>query len=188
MNRPFCKDMPDLPQLRWIFCGIYLLVALLALRVSMKQRGDEHRLWSVMAATLIVLGIAKGIDAEELLLDLVRSASQRQHVYGWHKIFQAVWLFLVLAVAAGWTMTVLLRLRSVGRTTIIALCSFALLISWIAIRLASIHVVDLWVTVPILRLRAGWWFELVSLAVIAAAASAPSVRTPRLFVGVDGQA
>lgn len=171
--------MPALAQSRWIFGGVYLLVALLAWDVSTKQRGDERRLWSAMAATLILFGIGKAISAEEGLLDMVRSASQRQHLYGWHKVFQAVWLFFVLAMGAAWTVTILARLRSVGTRTVIALCSFALLTVSIAIRLASIHLIDIWVTVPILAMRAGWWLELVALAVIAAAGSVPFARRAR---------
>ena len=168
--------MGNLAELRLLFGAAYLAVAFLAWRVSATSRIGERRLWLTIATALVLFGIGKALNLEENLLDEVRLAALREHWYDWHKAVQLAWLLLLAATAAAGFGALVPRLKSTsanGRTAIIAT---GLLAASIAIRCASIHVVDEWVIVPVAGLRLGWWIEAAALIIIGVAAGASRDR------------
>ena len=169
--------MASLAELRWLFGAAYLAVAFLAWQASAIPRMGERRVWLAIAAALVVLGVGKALNLEENLLDRVRSAAVREHWYDWHKAVQLAWLLLLAATAAAGFGALVPRLKSISANGRIAIVATGLLVATIAIRCASIHVVDEWVTVPVAGLRLGWWIEAAALIVIGFAAGASRDRT-----------
>lgn len=168
--------MHSLTELRWLFGAVYFVIAFLAWHSSASSRAGERRLWLAIAAALVLFGISKALNLEEAVLDRVRSAAQREHWYDWHKVVQLAWLFLLAATAATCFAALVPRLKSTsanGRTAAIAT---GLLAAFIAIRCASIHLVDEWVVMPVAGLRLGWWIEVAALIVIGIAAGASRHR------------
>ncbi len=168
--------MHDLTELRWLFGAAYLAIAYLAWRASGGVGAGERRLWLAIAAVLLLFGIGKVFNLEEHLLDMIRAAAQRQHWYGWHKSIQLGWLALLASFAAACFLTLPSRMRSNSADGRIAMIATGLLAASIAVRCASIHLVDEWVTVPVAGLRFGWWIEAMALFVIGISAGASIFR------------
>ena len=162
--------MNNLAELRWLFGAAYLAIAFMAWQASTSCRTGERRMWLAIAAALVLFGIGKALNLEEGLLDKVRSAAQREHWYDWHKVVQLAWLLLLAALAAAGVGALAPRMKSTSFNGRIAMIATLLLAASIAIRCASIHLVDEWVIMPIAGLRLGWWIEAAALIVIGVAA------------------
>lgn len=175
--------MGSLTELRWLFGAAYLVVAFLAWQSSASSREGEHRLWLAIAAALVLFGISKALNLEEYLLDRVRSAAQREHWYDWHKVVQLAWLLLLAAIAAICFAALVPRLKSTSAIGRRAMIATGLLAAFIAIRCASIHLVDEWVVMPVAGLRLGWWIEVAALIVIGVAAGASRHRANAQPIG-----
>lgn len=168
--------MGSLAELRWLFGAAYLAVAFWAWQASASSRAGDRRPWLAIAAALVLFGISKAFDLEEAFLDRVRSAAQRGHWYDWHKAVQLAWLLLLAVTAAACFAALAPRLKSTNANGRIAVIATGLLAAFIAIRCASIHVVDEWVTKQVAGLRLGWWIEAAALIVIGIAAGASRDR------------
>jgi hypothetical protein len=167
----------DLAELRWLFGSAYLAIALLAWRSSEGVSAGERRSWLAIAVVLLLFGLGKVFNLEEYLLDRIRFVAQRQHWYDWHKSIQLVWLLVLASITVACFLTLPSRLRSNSVNGRVAIIATGQLAASIAVRCASIHVVDEWVIFPIAGLRLGWWIEAMALIVIGVAAGTSRVRT-----------
>jgi hypothetical protein len=164
----------DPALLRYLAGVVYLGVAALAWRASGPQQQSERKLWLGIAAAVFLFGIGKALNLQEQLLDALRSLAKRRGWYAWHTEAQLVFVLIigVLLVVVGkrlWARTPPPR-----RSVRLAIVTTMLLTAFIAVRGASIHVVDQWVVVDAGGIRAGWWAELAALLILAAAAISSS--------------
>ncbi len=168
--------MPD-TALRPGVVAIYAIVALLALNAARRGRGRERTAWLLTAAILVLLGTAKLFQVQETVTDAARNGLASMGWYADHREVQAAAAVVVLVVViAGLAFTLWRWLRVAAPSLVLDCAALALLIAFIAIRAASIHAIDFWVTTPLAGMRRGWWVELVGLLAIASAALAYAAR------------
>lgn len=166
----------DPTPMGWLTVGLYLLAAYLSWRLAGNQAfarttgGREQPMWLGLTFLLLALGINKQLDLQSALTELGRVISSRQ---GWYDHRAAVQLAFVVAVGlAGVAAAAGLALlaRRVSPATRLALVGVSLLISFVAIRAASFHHVDVFISLRLLGLRWNWILEIGGIAVIILAA------------------
>jgi len=162
--------------LRPVVVVAYALVAVAALAARRRGSGRERRMWSIIAAMLLLLASAKWLRAQEALTDAARSLLFSRGWYAEHREVQMVAAALIAGVAALLAFLLWRWLRGAAPNLLIACAALGLLLAFVAIRAASIHDVDLWVTASFAGMRKGWWVELAALLVIAGSALVYSAR------------
>jgi hypothetical protein len=171
--------MPEEP-LRALVVAAYALVALLAFRSARGSSGRERAAWSAIVPILLFLGAAKGLHIQENVTDYVRTFLHSQGWYAEHREVQAVAAALIASAAALMAYLLWRRLRGAAPSLVAGSTALGLLLVFIAVRTASIHDVDIWVTAAFAGMRKGWWVELAALLVIGGSALAYSAgRTVR---------
>ena len=167
--------MPE-DGLRPAVVAAYALVALLALRAGHRGIGRERTVWLITAGTLLLLGAAKWLRMQEAMTEVGRNLIRSGGWYAEHREVQAVAAFLIAGISVAAAFLLWRCLRGVPPKLAIACATLGLLLTFIAVRAASIHDVDQWVTASYAGMRQGWWVELAALLVIAVTALAYSAR------------
>jgi uncharacterized membrane protein len=157
----------------WFLVAAYLLVAAGALTASWKSGTKrEQFFWAAISVALLMLGVAKLLQLQGRFTDWLRTSARDHHLYAERAVGQ--YLFVAVVVAAGLLFAGRLRcwMRSSAKGLTAAAIAMFVLLAFILIRAASIHVLDPPMTKQIGGLRSGWWVELAGLFVIAAGAGA----------------
>jgi hypothetical protein len=160
----------------WITVLAYFLAALLAGRTALASRRcaglssapQEARLvfrfWLAIAWLLVVLGVNKQLDLQTLLTQLLRDLAQAQGWYENRRPYQIGFILVIGAAGAAGTTLLALRLRPVVRRVWVGVLGVGLLVSFVLIRAASFHHVDLLLKRGTVHLN--WLLELGSIAVL----------------------
>ncbi len=138
----------------------------------------RRRLWLGVAVFMLLLCINKQFDLQSLVTDVGRVLADRG---GWYDSRRIVQRWFVLGVAAVGVMTFVIlvwKIRSVLRESVWLLLGLTSLITFIVIRAASFHHVDVLLRQEILGLRLNWILELGGIALISLGAARP-IRRPR---------
>ena len=177
--RPGFHD-PDF--LGWVIFVGYFAAACLCVRTALSRgrRPDcpsdrrSRTFWYVLTALLVLLGINKQLDLQTLMTEVGREAAK---VEGWYQVrrpVQAVFVasLAVLSVSGLLILAILMR-HSLLRLWL-AVAGVVLLVSYVLVRAASFHHVDLLLG----RFELNWLLELVGIACVALSAWL-SMRSPR---------
>lgn len=135
-------------------------------------------MWLGVAVFMTLLCINKQLDLQSLFTDVGRVLATRG---GWYDVRRVAQRWFVIAVAAAGAMTFVImawKLRSILKERILMLFGLSSLITFIVIRAASFHHVDMLLRSQILGFRLNWILELGGIALIALSA-AQSLRRPR---------
>ena len=167
--------MPE-EALRLALVAAYGVVALLAFNAGRRGIGRERTVWLITAATVLLLGAGKWLLIQEAMTEAGRNLVRSRGWYAEHRQVQTVAALLIAGVAVVAAFLLWRWLRGVPSSVAIACATLGLLLAFIAVRAASIHDVDRWVTASYAGMRKGWWVELAALLVIAVTALAYSAR------------
>jgi cell division protein FtsW (lipid II flippase) len=152
----------------------YALAALLAWRSGRSAEARDGRLWFAIAATLLLLGLAKQVQLLGNLTAAIRAVFRAEEWYAEHHAVQLAFAGLVAVTFIAVASLLAHRLRRARASLKAAVAVLLILVAFVTIRATSIHAVDDWITADLAGMRRGWWAELVALAVISAAALAYS--------------
>lgn len=170
----------------WLTVAAYATAAVLCLVAARrrlvtddpKQERRRHRMWLGIGVLMFFLCINKQLDLQSLFTDFGRVLASRG---GWYNSRRVVQRWFVFAVAAASTVTLTVvawRIRSILREHIVLLLGLISLVTFIVIRAASFHHVDVLIGSEILGVRINWLLELGGIALIALSA-AHSILRPR---------
>jgi hypothetical protein len=142
------------------------------------QARRRYRMWLGVAVFMMLLCINKQLDLQSLFTDVGRVLANREGWYNQRRIVQR-WFVIAVATAGAMTFVIIAwKLRSILKERIILLLGLCSLITFIIIRAASFHHVDMLLGSRILGFRLNWILELGGIALIALSA-AQSLHRPR---------
>lgn len=157
-------------ELRPAVAAAYLIAALMALFARRTSQARDRRFWLAAAALLLVMASAKQLQLQDEVTGTARDLLKATGWYDWHEDAQNL-IGLMIAGAVGAAFTLLGSwLRRSDRSVKIAGAALSLLVAFVAVRAASFHAMDAWVTREALGLRLGWWVELAAIAVFGGSA------------------
>lgn len=159
--------------------GAYLLAAVLCYvylhRLGSDQRrrlGRGHQwFWLMLTLVMLALAINKQLDLQTLLTHIGREHAK---TYGWHENRRSLQVgFIYTAVVAGFLfgLTLLALTRQQWRRNALALLGFSLVVTFVVVRAASFHSVDLLIGHEIAGIRVNWILELGGIMLVVCAAS-----------------
>jgi hypothetical protein len=168
----------------WLTVAAYAAVALLCFiaaarcPVASDAGATRHRrhIWLGIAVLMVFLCINKQLDLQSLLTDVGRLVAKRS---GWYGERRTVQRLFVIAVAAAGTLTFVImvwKIRSILRESIVLLLGLCLLVTFIIVRAASFHHVDVLIKSRILGIRMNWILELTGIVLIALSAARSAVH------------
>lgn len=153
----------------WMITVAYLLVAWTCVRT----RGARG-FWITLAVVLVVLGVNKQLDLQTALTGAARDVAKEQGWYAERRGVQVAVAVGALVVVAGLAFAAVRALRGEFARAWPAVAGIALIGAYIALRMTSIHEVD----VVMVRgpLPAKLWAELAGLGLIAVGARSARAR------------
>jgi hypothetical protein len=168
----------DATPVGWFTVLAYFAAAWLCWRVVSPRRLQratmptaQQRFWWVLMAAMAFLGINKQLDLQTAFTEIGRAVAQSGGWYEQRHKVQVVFIGLVgvggvLALAAlGWIS------RPLSRSRALALGGLVFLGSFVVIRAASFHHVDLLINATVFSLRWNWIVELSGIALVAGGAA-----------------
>jgi hypothetical protein len=170
----------------WLTVAAYATAAVVCFIAASRfpvtaDAGETRRrrhMWLGIGVLMSFLCINKQLDLQSLFTDVGRVLATRE---GWYDQRRAVQRWFVIAVAAAGAMTFVImawKIRSILRESIVLLLGLSSLLTFIVIRAASFHHVDVLLGSELLGIRVNWILELTGIALIALSA-AKSARHPR---------
>lgn len=136
----------------WVTVGAYLGASVLAVGARRRTHPVRDldpdgarrlaRFWAVVAVAMVVLGINKQLDLQTWLIEHARRAAFDEGWYDQRRRVQAV--FVVGIAAAGFAATAwgARQLRGVAHHVALALVGLGAIVSFVAVRAASLHQID----------------------------------------------
>jgi hypothetical protein len=171
----------------WITVLAYVTAALLAAR-SARAHGRPAaqadvaearllaRFWWALACALLALGINKQLDLQTLFTQVLRDLAQAQGWYERRRPYQVAFIAAIAVVGSLGTALLAYSLRRVVRRVWLAVLGVGLLVSFVMIRAASIHQIDVLLKQGAVRLN--WILELGSVSLIGLSALRELRRAP----------
>lgn len=181
--RPQIGDPSFMGLLTVVVYAVAALLCIVAARRSLatedpKQDRRRRRMWLGVGMLMFFLCINKQLDLQSLFTDVGRILARRE---GWYDNRRVVQRSFVLSVAAAGAVTLAVmawKIRSALREHAILLFGLTSLITFIVIRAASFHHVDVLIGSEILGIRVNWLMELGGISLIALSAGY-SILRPR---------
>ena len=130
----------------------------------------RRRLWLVMTATLVALGINKQLDIQTLFTDIGRVIAKQQGWYMERRGVQYEFIVAVGAIAAVCAAIVPFIARRAGTWEIVAAIGLTCLFAFVFIRAASFHHIDAILSLGLAGIRVNHVMELGGILIIAFAA------------------
>ena len=160
----------DRTAFAWVVVVFYFVGAAAALWAANSADSRERRFWLATGILLILLGLNKELDLQNLLTHSVRAAVRELGLYEQRRLMQGAFLLLltVAGLVAAFVLGVWLHRSS--KPAKAAAAGLVLLFAFVVMRAASFHHIDHWVTIDVAGLRSGWWLEIAGIAVIGISA------------------
>lgn len=160
----------------WLAVVIYFAAAAACFFAANRSQLSEHNLqsnailWLFIAFFLIALGINKQLDLQSLLTELARSAAKDGGWYARRQTYQRA--FIVIVGGSGIVAVVVLIVwaRGLGIAQRMAVFGLSSLVAYIAIRAASFHHVDEFISGTIISARWSSLLEIIGAATIGLSA------------------
>ena len=162
----------------WVTVVAYGAAALLAFKSASALRRDSarsssegglSRFWAMLALFLLLLGINKQLDLQTLFTQLARDLALAQGWYEERRRYQLTFIGAVVVAGVLGTIGLAFALRRIAARIWLALVGIGFLVSFVLVRAASFHHVDLLLRAGPVRLN--WVFELTGIGLIALAAA-----------------
>lgn len=157
----------------WVTVAAYLIAAWLAFRSARTARMAAERglarFWTAIALLLLALGINKQLDLQTLFTQIARDLALAQGWYEERHRYQVLFIAVVGVLGLLGTLGLAIALRKIAARIWLALLGVGFLVSFVVIRAASFHHVDLLLRSGPVRLN--WVFELTGIALIGVAAA-----------------
>lgn len=130
-------------------------------------RRSSALLWSVLAASLVALGVNKQLDLQSAVTELARSVARDLGWYEERQLLQFGFIAIVVLLAVGMCLWLAFLAREELRRVIPALIGWVALCAFVAIRAASFHHVDRLLGTRLIGARMNVILELGGITVIA---------------------
>lgn len=161
----------------WLTVFAYLLTALLcagAARTAAppsdspwtERQRRLRRFWFGLTVMLVLLGINKQFDLQTLLTEVGKDLAIEQGWYRSRRAVQGVFVKLVAFVALTTACVLSYRMRKLLRHTLWPLLGMVALLSFIVIRAASFHHIDLLLRSEVFGIQTNWALELSGIAMV----------------------
>lgn len=173
MNDRWTPGIGDPGVLGWFTVIAYLCAAAVCGVVAWRYRGTDHRrgrldvlFWGALTAMTLALGINKQLDLQSLLTQVLRDAAHEEGWFEARRTLQAAFIFAVgaagamLAGMAWWWLPVLRRNMRV------ALVGLIFVYTYVLVRAASFHHVDLFINRTIVDVKWNGIMEIGGIAII----------------------
>jgi hypothetical protein len=159
---------PDI--ISWIIVALYTLSAwqcyrVATLRPSMLGKG-ERNIWWILVFGLAFLGINKQLDLQTALTEFGRILSEQQGWYGKRRQVQLFFIFGIAAITIFSGIALLFLARKASFATQLTLAGAIWLLSFIFIRAAEFHHVELHLHGVFLGIKLKWVYEIVGICMI----------------------
>ncbi len=132
---------------------------------------DERRLvtfWALVVAVMVLLGVNKQLDLQTWFTEVARDLAKRDGWYEARRRYQVVFIAAIALLGAASTLAIALALRRVITRVLLAVCGLGALATFVVIRAASFHHVDVLLGRGPVRLN--WVLELGGIACVALSA------------------
>jgi hypothetical protein len=160
----------------WVTVVLYLLAAYAVWRIARRLRaaGDDTRseagVWTVIALLFLALGINKQLDLQSAFTELGRVIASGQGWYERRWIVQAFFVGLVTGSAVTTVITLLVLLRRAPAPALLALLGTGFVLTFVVVRAASFHHIDVLIGSRLLGLRWNWILEIGGILIVMVAA------------------
>lgn len=158
----------------WVTVVAYFVAAVLCW-AAIRARGGEsrelRRFWVVLTVLMCALGVNKQLDLQSALTDIGRWMAMEQGWYENRRHVQKAAIVVVALIGLTGLLGVVWLLKRWTQTEVLALVGLVSLVTFIVIRAASFHKVDLLIGSRILGARVNWILELGGIVLIAVAAA-----------------
>jgi hypothetical protein len=178
-------EIGDPSVMGWVTVAAYGAAAALCFIAARRCLADDDpgqgrrrcAVWLGVTVLMLFLGLNKQLDLQSLLTDIGRVLARRDGWYGQRRAVQR-W-FVLAAAATGVTGLAVMvwKSRAVLRERLSLLIGLSLLVTFVIIRAASFHHVDVLIHSRVLGLRINWILELGGIFLIGYGA-ARSIRRP----------
>lgn len=152
----------------WITVAFYLLaVARCIVKANASKKfGGNYQFWLYLGVFLLLLGINKQLDLQSWFTEVLKNAAQN---HGWYEHRRPVQVAFIVVLGVGMLMTLIafrLFLANTWRNYKLAWVGIILLCTFILIRAASFHHVDILINTEILGLRLNVLLEIGAIILI----------------------
>ncbi len=171
----------------WFTVFAYLLVAWRCYRIARRLSAAranrrELRVWAALALAFLLLGINKQLDLQSALTEAGRLIAYRQGWYAERRHVQREFIAVVgLLGAAAIALGVWLARRT-SRAARLAISGAIVVVTFVVIRAASFHHMDIFIHSHWLGMKVNWLLELPGIIVVLIAterANRIAVRAPK---------
>lgn len=166
----------DPTPIGWLTVVLYLAAAYVLwcvvrrLRTTGDDAGSETLVWSIFAILFVALGINKQLDLQSAFTEIGRVIASAQGWYDQRWIVQVYFVGLVTGCAATAAVGLLVLLRRAPAPALLALLGTAFVLTFVVVRAASFHHVDVLIGRKILGLRWNWILEIGGIMIVLLAA------------------
>ena len=155
----------------WITVVAYGLACLLCWQCARRSgMTSERRVWWLMAAVMLLLGINKQLDLQSWVTQLGRDIALAGGWYEHRRVFQALFIFWLGVGVLGLKAWLGVRSGSLHHYTRLAGMGLLVLGAFVVLRAASFHHVDAMLGLNFVNVRLNVVFELGGIALIIYAA------------------
>lgn len=163
----------DPTVLGWLTVVCYLLAAVSSYAVAQTLAGRAHAVprreilvWQALAGLFLLLGINKQLDLQSAVTEIGRLLAHHQ---GWYENRKTVQLVFVSGVATAAALAVIasaVLLRAVSYQTWVALLGAGIVLTFVVIRAASFHHVDIFISTRFASIRWNAILEIGGLLIV----------------------
>jgi hypothetical protein len=129
---------------------------------------DLVKLWSLVTAAMLLLGINKQLDLQTLFTEVARDLAHSQGWYEQRRVYQRLFVAGIGLVGMAGTLAIGWVLRKVLRRVLGAVIGLGVIVSFVVIRAASFHNVDELISRGTIKLN--WVLELGGILMIIVSA------------------
>jgi hypothetical protein len=163
---PWSPGIGDAHVMGWVTVAVYVAASAACVSAARLVGADpdasrrERLFWWVSAGMLLLLAVNKQLDLQSLLTSIARCMAVEQ---GWYDMRRDVQLWFVETVAVLGAVALAaaaLYFRKTFRRTGLAVLGLAFVATFVVVRAASFHHVDLLIDREVFGLRLNWILEL----------------------------
>lgn len=136
-------------------------------RVAPREAANQHqltKLWILATVVMVALGINKQLDLQTWFTETMRDAARAQGWYEQRRDFQVAFIGAIALAGALGTLTLAYQVRRVVNRVAGAVLGLGVIVSFVVVRAASFHHVDVLLGTGSVRLN--WVFELTGIALV----------------------
>ncbi|AZL60507.1 isopropylmalate isomerase [Tabrizicola piscis] len=163
---PWSPGIGDNHVMGWLTVAVYLVAAFSCAVTARygpfpaRTRRREQLFWWFCAVALVLLAANKQLDLQSLLTSVARCVAVDQGWYENRRMMQRVFILAVAAAGALGFLAGGLLMRGTFARTGLPILGLGLVCTFVAIRAASFHHVDILIDTRVLGLRLNWVLEL----------------------------